>query len=282
MSKLNKDTQKYLEMFYNPGFTEHDFVAVLLSLLCKNGIYQISEQQLTQKLYYYYKNQNYKELFQDICLTRDGIDRQVDIHNGLYQEKFFSGNIFWDSMRCELLNLSYDPNMDLSYYEQNLSEDGKIKIRKMAEELSIRKKIEQQSKYPIYIYGANPNQTYTLVYGKSLTDLLSFELLTDGDISFMQHSETQGDGRYYYENPMYFNEYRTLKDNKVSNVKLENASFAIQQGLCNDKIRYSKIYTEIIDSEILKKIMNMANIRYENEDSVLTELKPYVRKLSLK
>ena len=281
MSKLDIDTQKYLEMFHNPIFTEHDFVAILLPLLCKNGVYQIDEYQLTKKLYYYYENKEYKELFQEICLTRGSLDHQVDIHDGLYREKFFSGNIFWDSMRGETLNLSYDSNIDLSHYEQNLSEDGKRKIRRMAEELSIQKKIEQQSKHPLYIYGVNPNQTYTLVYGNSLTALLSFELITDGDISFIQYSETKGDGHCYYESPMYPNEYGTLKDNKVANVVLKNASFAIKQGLCDDEIRYSIVHTEIIDPEVLGKIMNMANQKYDSDGLVLTE-KPYVRKLTLK
>ncbi len=282
MTKLNNDTEKYLEMFHDSIFTEHDFVAVLLPLLVKNGIYLISEEQLAKKLYYYYKNNDYKELFQDIALSKCVFDNKVDIHDGLYREKFFSGNIFWDSMGCESLHLNYDSFIDVSHYEQNLSEDGKIKIRKMAEELSIRKKIEQQSKYPLCIYGVNPNQTYTLVHGKSLTDLLSFELITDGDISFIEHSETKGDGNCLYEDPMYLNSYRILKDNKVANVNLKNASFAIKQGLCNDEIRYSIVNTEIIDSEVLKEIMNTANQKYNNDDFALTEQKPYVRKLILK
>lgn len=277
MQKLNNDIQK----FHDPIFTEHDFIAILLPLLYKNGIYQISEEQLAKKLYYYYKNKEYKELFQEICLVRGGLDNQVDIHDGLYREKFFSGNIFWDSMRGKTLNLSYNPNIDLSHYEQNLSEDGKIKIRKMAKELSIRKKIEQQSKHPLYIYGVNPNKTYTLVHGKSLTDLLSFELFTDGDISFIQYKETKEDD-YYYESPIFPNEYRTLKDNKVANVNLKDASFAIKQGLCNDEIRYSIVNTEIIDPEVLKEIMNMANKKYDSYDFALTQQKPYVRKLVLK
>ena len=282
MSKLNDSTQKYLEMFHDPVFTEHEFVAILLPLLCKNGIHQINEKQLAKKLYYYYKNYNYKELFQEIGLTRGALDNQVDIQDGLYREKFFSGSIFWDSMRGEPLNLRYDPNIDLSHYEKNLSEDGRIKIRKIAEELSIQKKIEQHSKHPLYIYGGNPNQTYTLVHGKSLTDLLSFELITDGDISFIQYSETKGDGHYYYENPMYPDSYRTLKDNTVANVCLKNASFAIKQALCNDEIRYNVVNTEIINPEELEEIMNIANKKYDGNDYVLTQQEPYVRKLALR
>lgn len=282
MSELNNDTKKYLELFHDPTFTEHEFVAVLLPLLCKNGIRQISEKQLVKKLYYYYKNNEYKELFQDIALARGALDNQVDIYDGLYREKFFSGCIFWDSMRGETLNLRYDPNTDLSIYEKSLNEDGKLKIRKMAEELSIRKKIEQRSKHPLYIYGVNPNQTYTLVHGRSLTDLLSFELITDGEISAIQCNETKGDGRIHYESPMYPNEYRTLKDNKVVSVNLRNASFAIKQGLCNDEIRYCIANTEIIDPKVLEMIMNIGNQKYDNDDFSLTEQAPYVRKLVIK
>lgn len=282
MTELNNDTKKYLELFQDPTFTEHEFVAILLPLLCKNGIFQISEQQLAKKLYYYYKNNDYKELFSDITLTRGALDNQVDIHEGLYREKFFSGSIFWDSMCGEPLNLRYDSNIDLSIYEKNLSDDGKLKIRKMAEELSIRKKVEQKSKHPLYIYGVNPNQTYTLVHGKSLTNLLSFELITDGEISAIEYSETKGDGRYYYESPMYPNEYRTLKDNKVAYVNLKNASFAIRQGLCNDEIRYCIANTEILDPKVLERIMDIANQKYDSNDFSLTEQAPYVKKLVLK
>ncbi len=282
MSRLKNDTEKYLDLFQDPTFTEHDFVAILLPLLCKNGIYQINEQQLARKLYYYYKNNIYRELFQDIALTKGTLNNQVDIHEGLYREKFFSGSIFWDTMRGDPLNLRYAPNVDLSYYEKNLSEDGKLKIRKIAEELSMRKKLEQRSKHPLYIYGVNPNQTYALVHGKSLTDLLSFELITDGDISAIQYDETKGDGHCHYESPMYPNEYRTLKDNKVAYVSLENASFAIKQGLCNDEIRYCIANTEIVEPEKLEKVMNIANKKYESDDFALTEQAPYVRKIVLK
>lgn len=41
MSELNNDTKRYLELFHAPTFTEHEFVAILLPLLCKNGVYQI-------------------------------------------------------------------------------------------------------------------------------------------------------------------------------------------------------------------------------------------------
>lgn len=282
MSKTD-DKKEYLELFKDPEFTEHEFVATLLSLLCKKGICQIDEDEIARKLYYYYKNNNYKELFQDITLMKGTLDSKVDIYEGMYREKFFSGNICWDTMRGQpLINLRYDPNIDLSCYEQNLSADGKFKIRKMAEELSMRIKIEQKSKHPLYIYGVDPNQVYTLVQGRSLTDLLSFELITDGDIFAIQYNETKGDGKYAYENPMHPNQYRTLKDNKVAYVRLNNASFAIKQGLCGDEIRYCIANTEIADPKLLEEIMNIANTKYEGNEFAITEQTPYVRKVVLK
>ena len=56
---------------------------------------KLVKNNLQKKLYYYYKNNDYKELFQDIILTKGALDNQVDIHDGIYREKFFSGNIFF-------------------------------------------------------------------------------------------------------------------------------------------------------------------------------------------
>ncbi len=56
MTKLDNNAKQKLELFQEPTFTEHEFVAILLPLLCKNGIHQINEQELSKKLYYYYKN----------------------------------------------------------------------------------------------------------------------------------------------------------------------------------------------------------------------------------
>ncbi len=86
----------------------------------------------------------------------------------------------------------------------------------------------------------------------------------------------------YYEDPMYPNSYRKLKNNKVVNVNLKKASFAIKRGLCNEKIHYNIVNSEIIDSKILEEIMNIANTKYEDKDFTITEQKPYVRKLILK
>lgn len=277
MLKLDEDTKKYLELFYNPTFTEHEFVATILPLLYNNGVHEIDENELAKKLYYYYINNNYKELFQDIALTRGTIDHKVDIYDGLFREKYFSGCIFWDTMCGQPLNLRYDPNTDLSIYEQNLSDDGKLKIRKMADELSIRIRLEQQSKNPLYIYGVNPNQTYTLVCDKRYSDISSFELITDGDISTIEYSKTEEN-----ENPMNPNSYGTLKDNTVAHVDLKNASFAIKQELCNDEIRYSIVDTEIIEPDSLKKVVDIANKRIANTGYLLNNQAPYVRKISLK
>lgn len=282
MSNLNNDNKKFLESFTEPSFTEHDFIAYLFSLLYKNGVYQISEEQLAKKLYFYYKNRNYSELFQDIALTNSSIENGIDIHDAVYQEKFFSGNVFWSSVNPEILNLRYPQDIDLSYFEKKLSIDGINKIKKIAEELSIQKKVEQQSKNPIYIYGKNPNTEYTLVYGKKYNDLLGFELLTDGEISSVQYFEEKDEDKLFRESPSSPKEYIILNDNITASVSLKNANFAIKRGLYNGQIRYSILNTEILDSGLLEEIMNAANKEYEHDEFVVNDRKPYVRKLVLK
>ncbi len=176
-----------------------------------------------------------------------------------------------------MLHLNYAIDKDISDHEQKLSEDGKKRIREIAEELSTQSIIEQQSNCPLYIYGFNPNKAYTLIHGKRSADLLSFELITDGDISSISYKK---DDKNYYEDTNYPNRYVVLKDNDVANLKLKNASYSIKQGLCNDKICYSIVNTKITNLETLEQIMNIANNRYE--DYNLTNKAPYVKKIVLK
>ena len=53
------------------------------------------------------------------------------------------------------------------------------------------------------------------------------------------------------------------------------------QGLSDNEIQYSKIFTDICDLDTLKQIRNIANIRHLEETSLLNKKKPYVRKLTL-
>lgn len=134
---------RILETFSEKQFTEHDFVALLLPLLCQNGIYRIDEENLEEKLYYYYENKEFEELFQEIVPVRGVNEMKLNLYDGLYREKYFSGNIWFEQLHSNVLNLTYDKDIDLSRYEHYLSEDGKLKIRQMAKELATRYKAEK-------------------------------------------------------------------------------------------------------------------------------------------
>ena len=87
---------------------------------------------------------------------------------------------------------------------------------------------------------------------------------------------------YYYTSPINPNEAVQLENNKVVYVSLEHATYAIMQGVCDGKIRYCNVNTQILDEKRLKKISNLANKKYEKDEYALTDEEPYVRKLVLK
>lgn len=262
-------------------FTEHDFVAVLLSLLCQNGVFKINEKELEKKLCCYYKNSKFSELFQDISMIHGINSDRVCLYNGLYQEKYFTNNIRFEQRQSDILYLTYDKDRDLSRYDQYLSDDGKLKIQLIATQLGLINRLECSSKHKLNLYGFNPNRQYLLVNGKNHLRTLGFELITDGDIETVEYGDTS-DKEVFYESPLNIDEAIQLKDNKVIYIGLKNASFAIKQGLCNGKIRYCSVDTEITEEEKLKQIVNMANQEYIDKEYALTEEAPYVRKLFLK
>ncbi len=283
MSTKNKDTEKYLERFAEIKFTENDFVALLLPLLCQNGIYKINERELEERLYYYYKNQDFKELFQDIVPKRGITHHELNLYDGLYREKYFSGSIWFEQMHSNILNLRYRPDEDLSRYEEGLSEDGKSKIRQIATELSKRYKAEQNSKVKLRIFGVEPNGSYSLVHGKHHSKWASSELITDGDISKIDYPDTNE--HYFYASPINPNEAIQLKDNRVAHVTLVNATYAIEQGVCDGKVRHSIVNTELLEEDQLEEIVNIASQTYEmyqGNQTLLTTEAPYVRKIVLK
>lgn len=167
-------------------------------------------------------------------------------------------------------------------YEQRLSDDGKLKMRQMAEELATRYKAEENSKVKLNIYGVSPNCHYSLVHGKNYGSLLSFELITDGDIASIDYPNIVEMEQIFYESPLVPNSAIQLKDNRVAHVCLQNATYAIKQGLCDGKIRYCNVNTQVVDDRVLQEIVNLANQRYEKGEYAITEEAPYVRKIILK
>lgn len=264
--------------FSQQQFTEHDFVKILLPLLQQNGVSKIDEEDLEKKLYSYYKRPEFSELFTDIS-AKQGIVPKICLYTALYQEKYFSNNIWFEQRFSNILNLRYPQNYDFSKYEEKLSDDGKEKIRLIAKEISLFIKLEDSSKHKIRIYAINPNNEYLLVSGKKGLKKVDFELISDGEVDNIE-PENESDEEIYYESPLDMDQWIQLKNRRVIYARLKNASYAIKQGLCNNDIRYSIIYTELTDLEKLKQIIEIANQKHNDYNQNSEE--PYVRRLILK
>lgn len=278
---FNKDTENYLKSYKEREFSEYNFTALFLRLLYQNGVYVIDEQTIEEKLFYYYKNPNFRELFQDIAIENLPSHKAVILYDSLYREKYFGNGIYFDQLHSDILHLSYPDNTDLSYYEQALSEDGKLKIRQLAYEFALRYKAECNSKIKTNILGINPNCSYELINGYNKDRTLGFELLTDGDIVKLNKPDMKGLEHLYYTSPYNYREAIQLKDNKVIYVTLKNATYAIKQEFCNGKICYATINTLSLDPKELDMLVEMANQKYD-DTITLNKEEPFVRKLSLK
>lgn len=96
-NESNKSNKRYIERFAYSQLTEHEFVAVLLPLLCQNGICKINEDKLQEKLYCYYKDEKFEELFQEIFPIKGINEMRVNLSEGLHREKYHSGNIWFEN-----------------------------------------------------------------------------------------------------------------------------------------------------------------------------------------
>ena len=279
MTELDKNTKNYLRMFSEPEFTEDRFVRLFLRLLYKNRVYCLDEVELSRKLYYYYKNPEFKELFRDIA--KDRYRDAVDIHHGMASEKYFAGNVIPVHNSCTKICLFYGENSDLPIYTKGLSEAEISLMEKIAQDFGIRSRIELTNKYRMNIYGTDPNQCYYLVNGEYWINNLNSELLTDGNIKTITRDDTKGKEHLIYPNPIYPYNSVQLKNAQSICVELENASYAVQQGLEDGLIQNLEIYTTCLEPLKLEQIREIANKKQE-EDNFLISEKPYVRKIDLK
>lgn len=277
---MYKDKEGKYNMLSEGKFTKHDFVGLLLALLYKNGVYKIKETELEEKLLYYYKNDDFNEIFQEINLAKDG--NRLNLYDALYRIKHFSNSILYDKFDNDILLLKYSDDMVFQRYEKCLSENGKLKIRQMAEELGKIYRNEQISKTKLNIFRVNPNGFYTLVHGMHAGKLLEFQLITDGDIVRIDYKDTKGIDSYYYKSPYDSQKSVQIKNNKVVYIDLINASYVIKQGLCDGKIRYNHVNTQVLEENELNSIVHIANKQYKGDEFSITKEAPYVRKLILK
>lgn len=256
--ELTKDQKRYLSHFSEPKFTSGRFVSMLLSGLYQNGVYEINEKELSKKLFYYYQNPNYKELFQDITKERNA--NRVDIYEAMYNEKYMSGHIWWTSNDSERLHLDYGEGLDSSYYEKYLSENGIKIMKEMIEELATSMKLEKDCCIPLQIYKTSPNQNYHLVRGVRpfpLEGELCQLLITDGNIKSDLKQEKK-DSNIHYANPIEDDCWVTLKSCITRDIEVENANYVAIQGIKHGNIKKLTIYTEIVDFDKLNQIKKIS------------------------
>ena len=263
-------------------FTEEDFVKVLFSYLTNNGVYQVRESDLKRKLYFYYENPEFQELFQDICKARVSLNPEVDISEGLYHEKYFGGNIIWGSSHSDKLNLVYPFDIDLSDYEKKLSKTGLELMKRLAMELTLRNTIESRSTKELHIYGTDPNQIYFLTYGSYLGKDAGLELLSDGDVQYKRFLDQQTFGKCFFDSPCSNREKVQMEDALMTDVRLKNASYAIVRGIYDGKIQYANAYTNIVSEPELRQIQKIANTSFQKDEYLALKGEPFVRKLNLK
>lgn len=257
MKAVNVDNARLLNLIGSNGFSQNDFIRLILPLLCKNGVYEFTEDELSKKLYYYRNNPEFRELLQDFAICQT--DKKIDISDAMYSAKYFGGYVKWSSLNSQILQLVYPNDFDTTSYEKKLSDDGVQLINRMAHEFGIRNEVERASSHHMNIYGTTPSRRYFLVHGNHGKDIIDFCLLTDGTAKsgiFKSGVEICED----LTNPR---RLLALRDGSTKFVEIENASYVAIQGLENGKIKNLKVYTQLLDLYSLQQISEFANKEYE-------------------
>lgn len=270
---MNKKQNECANALQNFTFTENDFIMLLLPYLYREGIREITECELAKKLYPYYQDNRFEEVFVDI-IEDDNNKNRVNITRGMAFTQYFSAAIRCNLNHPENLRLAYGNNYDTSVFEKSV--DPKIikLINVIASEFGIRNSIESRNQN---VYGSNPNQCYTTLTAKEHGEY-GIELITDGDIQSITSNSFEP--HVVYPDPIGSME-RSFKNGTCSNVCIKNASYAITRGTHDGKIKRTGIFTKSIELEKLKMLSNVAQGLYDSEATILTPEKPYVRKLTL-
>ncbi len=271
--KLSNEKEQHINNSYESTLTENEFVSLLLSYLRQKGIRTITEEELSKKLFPYYLNEKYRILFTDIAKARDG--DKVDIGDGMYSEKYFSDNIMWTIDNPTTLYLLYRSDYNILEYEKIFRPEIVRLLDEVADEFGVRNKVESSR---FNIYGYDPNKNYSIFEAKNSV-IYGLELITDGDIQTMSDSKIEP--HILYADPSGFSEYRTYKEGILRDVTIENASYAITQGTHKGEIKKVEVFTKIVELEKLKKIREIASVIHNDEDSLLINDRPYVRKKTL-
>lgn len=268
-----------IKMQQEKTLKEESFVKLFLTLLCKNGIFKITEDEVSKKLYCYRKKKEYKELFQDITSSTDF----VNITEGIRNEVYFANNILVTNTTPPGLILLYDAAIET----ESLKEEFKIGdntlslMEKMASEIAMMKKVERHSKALMNIFNNNPNKEYTLTSGKYHSKVLTWDLITDGVVQEIRPLNLKVHENWFSKEPgsKISNCVKLIKLQGKS-VTIENASYAVLQGKVNEKVKEIELHTEQMDMNYLKSIREIAQQVYNEENEQFE--KPTVKRMILK
>ncbi len=271
----NEDTKRYLENFTEPKFTDKMFLRTLLSGLYEKEISKITEEQLSRKLFYYYRNPKYQEIFQDIIKSQ--YENKVNLYEAMQFEKYMSGNISWTSLQPEILYLNYQEKVDFVDYQKNLSEKARKLMNQMIEELVPSMKIESMYLSSLRFYKTSPNQKYHLLRGISLTEgVVGQVLITDGIVT-MDSLEKVKNSELYYPNPLSDSSYIQFDTCTTREVEIEDSSYVAVQGLESGNLKKLDIYTNIIDYQRLQLLREVTRQYYHTEQD-FRDNRPYVKR----
>lgn len=272
------NVKKYFNMLLGRKFDTSEFIKTFLPLLQESGVGEFNLDELSKKLYYYYKTSQFKEIFEELSIN--DYEEKLNITEVVEQEKNLAQNLWYEDSKPEKIYLNYPSYMPLNVWKSNLSRDGLNKLTKIACDFSTRYKIEITSISPLNIYSLNPNKKfYYLGSGISNRKEIRWDLITDGDIKNIKIQNNNGN--FFFENPEEIENKLLLKNNTIKALYLKNAKYAIIQGFINNEIKKIKVYTELLDKYTLEQIKNLGNTIYKTDENLIDEGKPYVRKIKI-
>lgn len=261
---------------FNNEFTDYDFIRNFFILLHKYGVHKISVEELRKKLFYYYENFIYKDIFQDIARVQCA--EEVDLSSALESVKFWSDGVCYNSNFPNKIFLAYDDTVEV----RDSIKCTKIYelLDKMAKEFALRYKIEQASKNDMNIYATSPNRDYVLLSGNRYDSEVKWEMITDGNINKIY--ENYDKRIYQCDNPYYPSQKILLMNQNNLFVNICDASYAVMQGKIDNCLVTSRVYTESTDFDRLQKISEVASTNYDFNKNIPFVDRPYVKQLIIK
>ena len=238
-------------------FTELHFTRVLLNELRKNGIYKFSKDELEKDLYEYAQNPKYFPMFSDINLRYE----RADLFESLESLSTF-GSIFAVEPNLDTKYIMGNEELDTSKYEQE-----KVKLMKeLVGEYALRNEIIKKQNYKLKIFGLNPKEKYSLIFGNSKKEKIEFNIVTDASI--IKEDETCLNEELWCENPENSRELIKLKNAENKHFILDDYTFIINQRKIDDELVSATVYTDILDKEALERVVSYCSLENSNNENI--------------